>query len=262
MEIREIIDKSPLKINEDSFLTHARQVIRDNKLRAIPVVDEKNKVRGVLTRQGVLNITSNKSNVKVKSFIKKTPILTSSDSIEKTGREMIKANLETLPIVSSTHNPTLEGVVSIIDIFNSINRLNVESDELIKDIMSEKVKTVDAEMPVQRCWRKVVETGYSGFPVVKNGELVGIITRGDILEAGFARFKREDDSKQSGKNSPPTERVMSTPLFKVYKNTEVNKANRILLDKEIGRLPVVSKEDESKLIGIVDRFDILDSYLR
>lgn len=262
MIIKKIMDKSPLTVREGDFLTHARQVIRDNDLKAIPVLNEKNKVEGILTRRGVLNITSNKSNVEVKGFIKQTPLVTSDTSVREAGKEMIKANSGVLPVISSKRDPRLKGVVKLIDIFASLKKLNVQSNQSIGDIMSEKVETIGYDTPVQKCWRKVLETGYSGFPVIKNESIIGIITRGDILEAGYARVKGDDDSQSSGKNSPPVERVMTTPVKKVFKDTSVKEARDILLKKEIGRLPVVSKEDEKKLIGIVDRYDILNSYLR
>lgn len=262
MKIEKLMEKSPLTVREDDFLTHARQILRDNELRAIPVLNENDRIEGVLTREGVLNITSNKSNIKVKSYIKKTPIVTPETSVEKAGKEMIQADLGALPVVSSTHKTTLEGIIKLIDIFESINQLKANTNDTIQNIMSEKVETVEYDVPAQRCWRKILNTGYSGFPVVKNNKLVGIITRKDILKAGYARFKREDDSKRTGKSGPSVERLMTTPVKTVYKTTPVKEAKEILIRKEIGRLPVVSTKNNDELVGVVDRYDILNSCLR
>lgn len=262
MEIRELMDKNPLTVEEEDFLTYARQLIRDNKLRSLPVLNEKKRVKGVLTREGVLNITSNKSNVEVKSYVRNIPTVMPNDSVKKAGIEMIKANIDSLPVVESPQTPYLEGVVTFVDIFNSLKHINVDSRDSVGSVMSENVEVVSADTSIQTCWRKILETGFSSFPVVKKNRLIGIVTRGDILNAGYARFKREDDSQNVGKNSPPVERIMSTPIYTVNKETRVKEASEILLEKNIGRLPVVSKENENNLVGIVDRYDILNSYLR
>ncbi|PTD93599.1 CBS domain-containing protein [archaeon SCG-AAA382B04] len=262
MKVGEIMDRSPLIVRENDFLTHARQVLRDNDLRAIPVLNKNDDVEGVLTTKDVLNITSSKSNVEIRGYIQNSPIITPQPSVKEVGRKMIQANLGSLPVVSSHHDLSLEGVVNIIDIFNSLEDLDVESNEVAEKVMSQNVETIKNDVPVQRCWKKMLNTGYSGFPVVKNDSLVGIITRTDLLEAGFARFKREDDSQKSGNNSPAVERLMTTPIKKIYKTTPVSEARKILSKKDIGRLPVVSTKNENKIVGIVDRYDILDSYLR
>ena len=50
-----------------------------------------------------------------------------------------------------------------------------------KDLMSSDVRTLPFETPVVELEDKFVEFGVSGFPVLKNGNLVGVISVSDIM---------------------------------------------------------------------------------
>jgi CBS domain-containing protein len=43
--------------------------------------------------------------------------------------------------------------------------------------------TVSADVPLTRVLEKIVETRYRSFPVVDDGELVGVISREDVVAA-------------------------------------------------------------------------------
>ncbi|OKY78197.1 MAG: CBS domain containing protein [Candidatus Methanohalarchaeum thermophilum] len=261
MKCGKIMDKDPLTLKENEFITHARQVLRDNKLRSVPVLDEDEKLVGVLTRRGVLNVTSNKSNVTVQGYVKKTTIVTPETELIELGHKMIQSNQGTLPVVESPRNEKVVGIVNIVDLFNSIEKLDISTNEKSEDIMTKKVETLSSNDRVTKAWTRMTKTGYSGFPILKDNNLVGIVTRLDILKSGFARFKKEDDGSRRVNDSPKVEKIMSTPVFKVKPSTNVTESAKIMREKDIGRLPVVDSDDEKRLIGIIDRYDILESLL-
>ena len=65
MLVEDIFSRDPLYVEDSTYLTKARQLIRDNHVRGLPVVDSRVQVLGVITSQDVLRITSTKSNVTV-----------------------------------------------------------------------------------------------------------------------------------------------------------------------------------------------------
>ena len=58
MNVSEIMSEKPVSIKEEQFITHARQLMRDHFLRSLVVVDEENRLVGMLSDQDILRVTS------------------------------------------------------------------------------------------------------------------------------------------------------------------------------------------------------------
>lgn len=52
-----------------------------------------------------------------------------------------------------------------------------------RDIMTTEVHCVDPDLDLPDLERRFVEHGVSGFPVISRGQLVGIVTRSDVIRA-------------------------------------------------------------------------------
>ncbi len=52
----------------------------------------------------------------------------------------------------------------------------------VRDVMSKKPRTVSPTTPLDEAAGVMVRTGYNRLPVVRDDELVGILTRGDALD--------------------------------------------------------------------------------
>jgi acetoin utilization protein AcuB len=64
----------------------------------------------------------------------------------------------------------------------SIYELNyIISKMIVGNIMVKKPITISPDLPVEEAIRLGKEHGIGGFPVIENGELVGIITESDIV---------------------------------------------------------------------------------
>jgi H+/Cl- antiporter ClcA len=84
------------------------------------------------------------------------------------------------------------------------------------------------------------------------GKLAGIVTRGDILRAL--------DKDPSGVTT--VEQAGSTQVVVTYPDELVSEAAAKLLHRDIGRLPVVDRSDEHKVVGYLGRAAILSSRTR
>jgi CBS domain-containing protein len=102
------------------------------------------------------------------------------------------------------------------------------------------------------------ETGFSGFPVLKNGELVGMVTRRNIINAGYARIEMEDNQGTKSTMSPAVEKIMSTPAYSLSSEAMLTEAIQAFLKLDVGRISVTN---EGKLVGIVDRNDIIKAFI-
>jgi CBS domain-containing protein len=83
----------------------------------------------------------------------------------------------------------------------------------------------------------------------ERGTLNGVVTRRVLLEPAL------DASR------PVKEILRTLPKF-VYEDSTVRQAADHMLNHNIGRLPVVSRQKSAEVLGIVTRSDILSVYRR
>ena len=256
MLVEDILSRDPLYVEDSTFLTKARQMIRDNHVRGLPVVNSKGTVVGIVTNQDMLRVTSTRSNVTISGFVVQVPNVTGQMDILDAARLMLKEKKTLLPVVESEEKPVLKGVVSLLDVFKNID-LEKVPDRPVSEIMTSKVVTTRPDDHVTKIWDLMVDKDYTGLPVVKDGKLVGMITRFDLLK-GTARIGKESERRPADSMQVPVEKFMSSPLFSVKPEDSVKAAIELMLKHEVGRMSVV---DEGKLVGIVDRNDLIKSYL-
>lgn len=257
MKVKEVMTKNPVFLQDTDFMTHARQIMRDRHYRTLPVVDEKNRVLGVLTERELLNIYSTKSNVTVKGFTSEFPFVYPEMEVMEAARLLIEAEVGRAPVLKSGQEMVLAGILSVVDIFRGMNMEKVPRKKL-NEIMTRDVITCSNKDPVSRVWMRMKDTGLSGFPVLKNGELVGMVTRRNIIKAGYARIEREDDHGTRSTMSPPVEKIMSTPAYTLSDEATLEEAIQAFMKLDIGRISITNN---GKLIGIVDRNDIIKAFI-
>jgi CBS domain-containing protein len=124
--------------------------------------------------------------------------------------------------------------------------------------MTTDVKTCSNKDHISKVWLNMKETGLSGFPVMKNGELVGMVTRRNIINAGYARIEREDNQGTRSTMSPPVEKIMSTPAYSLSPEATLAEAIQAFLKLDVGRISITN---DGKLVGIVDRNDIIKAFI-
>jgi CBS domain-containing protein len=256
MLVEDILSRDPLYVEDSTYLTKARQLIRDNHVRGLPVVDSKNHVVGIVTTQDMLRVTSTKSNVTISGFIVKVPTVTGDTSMFDAARIMLKEKSNLLPVVESEENQTLKGVVTLMDVFKHIDISKVPVKQ-IGEIMTTKVVTASPDEPLTKVWERMVEQDFTGLPMVRDGKPIGMITRFDILK-GSARISKESETRPVESTQMQSEKLMSSPIFSLESKATLADAIEMMLKHDVGRISVV---DEGKLVGIVDRNDLIKGYL-
>ena len=81
----------------------------------------------------------------------------------------------------------------------------------------------------------------------ENGRLAGLITRGDILRAQGHASAREPTAREAG----------TTELVVTFPDETLHDAIAKMLRHDIGRLPVVAREEPERIVGYLGRADIL-----
>jgi CBS domain-containing protein len=257
MKVEDVMTKNPVFIQDTDFMTHVRQVMRDRHYRTLPVVNAKKRVIGILTEKELLNIYSTKSNVTVEGFTSEYPFVYPEMDIMDAAKLMMDAGMGRVPVLKSGQDMTLAGLLSVVDIFRNLKTDNIP-DKKIHEIMTKDVKTCSNKDHISKVWLNMKETGLSGFPVLKNGELVGMVTRRNIINAGYARIEREDNQGTKSTMSPPVEKIMSTPAYTLSPEATFAEAIQALTKLDVGRISIIN---DGKLVGIVDRNDILRAFI-
>ena len=93
---------------------------------------------------------------------------------------------------------------------------------------------------------------YDALLILDDSQLVGIVTRGDIL--------RSLDKDSTGMTT--VEAAGSTKLVVTYPDELLSEAVAKMLHQDVGRLPVVERSDERKAVGYLGRAAILDARSR
>jgi CBS domain-containing protein len=246
--VGEIMSTDPVSAEEGDFVTRARQLIRDNQLRGLPILNDEGHVTGIVTDRDMLKIDSTRSNVTVSGFSVEAPLVTPETDLVETAKFLLSANYAILPVVRSSEDHRLEGVVSPIDIFKKIDPEKLAGKK-VREVMNAETKTCGPQDSVTKVWDAMLDSDFTGMPVVdEKGKPLGMITRFDILKTGGARIGKDT------KDVMKVEKLMSTPLFSVSPEASLRDAAKKMLDREIGRISVV---DDGKLVGIIDRYDII-----
>lgn len=143
-------------------------------------------------------------NILISDIMTRNPITVEPDTtLIQCARKMVKKKLSSLPV---TENKKLVGFISNKDILWALVKKDSKSDLFnikAKEISPKKVITISPSAKVGEAINKVKKFKFYRIPVVQNGELVGIVTAGDILsfhpevysELGKLENIREESAK-------------------------------------------------------------------
>jgi acetoin utilization protein AcuB len=131
---------------------------------------------------------------------------------------------------------------------------------IVRDHMTPNPITVEPTCTVAKAHRLMQEHGVRHLPVVGEKGLVGIITRGDILEASASETGRLNLFNM---NDPWTttsvEELMTPDPVTIGPDTTVLEAADLMFQHDIGSLPVVEGDH---VIGIITETDIFHLVVR
>lgn len=256
MKVGDIMTTDLVCVKESDLMTHARQVLRDNHLHGLPVLNDNGSVLGMLDDQDILRIKSNKSDVTVRGYIRETPLITPETDVREAAKLLLQARQHRCAVVRSSTDRTIVGIISDKDILRNAHISKMEP-KTISCIMNTRVLTAYPDDSIAKIWGNMLEWDFSGIPVISHeDEAMGIITRSDIIKAGFARIRdRSGDMHSTGSgDSPKVERLMSTPLYSISPETTISKAIEALNHHDVGRICVTN---DKRIVGLVDRFTML-----
>lgn len=121
---------------------------------------------------------------------------------------------------------------------------------LARDVMQEDAAVVAPETPLAELERLFADAGVSGFPVLRDGTAVGVVTRADVL-----RVLGDRRSRTRERGELRVEDVMTRTIVAVTPETPLVDVAHTLVAHRVHRALVI---DDGGLAGIVSTLDIVE----
>ncbi len=121
-------------------------------------------------------------------------------------------------------------------------------DVTVRDVMTprEQLHVVSPATTVEELIGRMFRERHTGYPVVENGEPVGMITLDDAREV-----------RQVEREAYEVAEVMSRDLSTIEPEANAMEAHQQIQQESVGRLPVV---EDGQLVGLISRTDLMTAF--
>jgi len=188
--IRKIMREASF-LDKTASVDDAVNIILTKHTSAIPIVEDRKdkKVIAIVTERDVMP-QAEVFGVTVEEVMRTDPIIaTPGMMISDVSKVMVRNGFRRLPVIRERK---LVGVVTVFDIleflgYGEFHHVEAEEalSERVEEIMSSEAVTVDEGQDLGEVAKLVKDTGIGGFPVVKGGCIVGIVTISDLIKAAY-----------------------------------------------------------------------------
>ena len=120
----------------------------------------------------------------------------------------------------------------------------------VESVMTRRVVQIIEEIPMSEVRNIAAKYDYNGFPVVtREGRLVGMVTKGDLLRVACAAL---DDPQVWGQ---PVSRFMAHGVLALRPMDSLRSAVQYMTESKLRSLPVI--DADSRVLGMVSRNDLM-----
>lgn len=126
--------------------------------------------------------------------------------------------------------------------------------QTVSEVMTRSVHVVSPHDSLQRAAQMMDELDVGALPVCDGERLIGMVTDRDITVRGTAAGRAPDDAQ--------VEDVMSTDVHWCFEDQPLDEVLRQMADTQIRRVPVLSHDEERRLVGIVALGDMATKTVR
>jgi CBS domain-containing protein len=126
-------------------------------------------------------------------------------------------------------------------------------EALVKEAMSENVLSVAPQTSLKELMTIFEEHDYNMLPVMREGRLVGVVTKLDLLRA-FVVERTITKANYFNILADKVEDVMHTNIEYVGPNDNIRLVVESMVENKLRSMPVV---DGEKMVGIVSRGDVI-----
>jgi CBS domain-containing protein/anti-sigma regulatory factor (Ser/Thr protein kinase) len=143
-----------------------------------------------------------------------------------------------------------KGKIITDQVAENITRVEELAYELkVEEVMTRNITILSPDQKMREVLEAFRKARISGAPVVKHGELVGIVSIEDLIHS-------MEDNDLDG----PVEKYMTSQILTIRENDPVVEALKIFVNLRFGRLPVLNAD--GRLVGIITKGDVTRGVLK
>ena len=127
-------------------------------------------------------------------------------------------------------------------------------EETAGNYMTRDVKTVSRDTKVRELGEMIDRDDFNTYPVVENGEVIGIVTKFDMLKC-FAFTPNQMLPRYNDLMNRTVGDLMTSEFIYVRPDTRLTRVLQLMVEYRIRSLPVT--DGENRLAGIIAREDVV-----
>ncbi len=253
MKVKDIMVE-PILVHKSDTVSHAMELMNKQETRRLLVLNG-DEIQGVITMRSIARKlgTWKSSNLPASSlhvatattnmFVKVLPDLDIKDAIALMDRSG--------GILVVTDNGSIHGWVTPHELMKNVRALNGYA----ADLMNEAISVSPGER-VAHARRLMLDKDIGRLPVIENGIVAGIITERDIANAmmNFRNLVPDNHQDERIRNLIVAD-IMTHNVKFVRTNTPISEVISLILNENIGGVPVLNLRDE--MVGIISRRAII-----
>ena len=147
MQVRDVMDADPVTVTPEASVEDVVRALRENDLSGLPVVTGEGHLLGIIT-EGDLVMAGEEGDLHLPHYIE-----------------------------------LFGGIVFLESMRHFEERLKRATAAKARDLMTEEVVTIGPGADVREAGRLISSSGHNRIPVVEGSQLVGVVTRVDVLDA-------------------------------------------------------------------------------
>jgi CBS domain-containing protein len=175
-----------------------------------------------------------------------------SASLDSALKLMYEKGVGGLPIVDNEIG--MKGIITEQDFVSLLS--GVKTGLTVESFLSSNVVTANSKTPIRDATKMIVQRGFRRLPVVQDGVLTGVITAFDIMRylGSGAAFKKVVTGDIHEVMEQPIKILIEKELVCIGPEKDLGEAAEIMVDRDVGSLPVI---DKGSLVGILTERDFI-----
>ncbi len=199
-EVEKIMESKVVTVDYTASFEDAVEIMFEKKVGGCPIINEDEKVVGIITERDVLNYLGRNGDldgIASEYMTNSVVTLKPRESIEKAMRTMIEKKLRRLPIIDDGILVGLITVREILRYFGTGEAFRMLTSGNIKEAIEKPISTIltnddilvykdiltfPKDTSISQLVRAMIDKGYGAALIVESGKLEGIITERDLIK--------------------------------------------------------------------------------